>query len=81
MVKQLSIATGVLPTKKHRKLLKPGEGDFKEEVLTLDKLAKGLRKQRFAHGAISFERIEVKFEIDEKRKTFKCIFQRIEGCQ
>jgi ribonuclease R/exosome complex exonuclease DIS3/RRP44 len=44
--------------------------DFKDEniinaVLKLDQLAKILRKDRMRHGAISFDKTEVKFELDE----------------
>ncbi len=56
-------------------IIESKEGDFKEEILTLDHLAKNLRKQRFSHGAISFERIEVKFEIDEKGKPLSVYFK------
>ena len=38
----------------------------KEAVLTLHGLASKLRKKRFAAGAISFERPEMKVEVDEK---------------
>ncbi len=41
-------------------------GDYQEEVLTLNRLAQGLREQRFKSGAIGFEREEMKFELDEK---------------
>ena len=41
------------------------EGDFKEEVLTLDRLAKILRANRFKKGSIAFEKMEVKFHLDE----------------
>ena len=41
------------------------EGDLKEEILTLHQLAQKLRADRFANGSFAFERIEVKFEIDE----------------
>lgn len=41
------------------------EGDFAEEILQLDKLAKILRKERFKKGSIAFDRIEVKFNLDE----------------
>ena len=58
-----------------QEIIETGEGDFKDEVLTLDMLAKGLRKQRFANGAISFERIEVKFDIDEKGKPLSVFFK------
>ncbi|MCB0402511.1 MAG: RNB domain-containing ribonuclease, partial [Flavobacteriales bacterium] len=42
------------------------EGDYVEEILTLDRLAKTLRKERFKKGSIAFDRIEVKFNLDEK---------------
>jgi ribonuclease R len=41
------------------------EGDFAEEILTLDKLAKLLRANRFKKGSIAFEKMEVKFHLDE----------------
>jgi ribonuclease R len=41
------------------------EGDFVEEILTLDKLAKLLRANRFKKGSIAFEKMEVKFHLDE----------------
>ncbi|GAF03984.1 ribonuclease R [Saccharicrinis fermentans] len=56
-------------------IIETGSGDFKNEVLTLDRLAKELRKQRFAHGAISFERVEVKFDIDEKGHPVSVFFK------
>lgn len=58
-----------------QEVIETGEGDYKQEMLTLDKLAKGLRKQRFANGAISFERSEVKFDIDEKGKPLSVYFK------
>lgn len=58
-----------------QQIIETGEGDFSEEVIRLDELAKQLRKQRFANGAISFERIEVKFEIDEKGKPLSVYFK------
>ncbi|MGB0882711.1 MAG: ribonuclease R [Vicingaceae bacterium] len=42
------------------------EGDLAEEILQLDKLAKLLRKDRFKKGSIAFDRVEVKFNLDEK---------------
>ncbi len=39
------------------------EGAFLKELLTLNKLAKKLRQQRFANGAVNFETTEVKFEL------------------
>lgn len=41
-------------------------GEYAEELITLNRLAKILRARRFAAGAIGFDRPEVRFEIDEK---------------
>ena len=41
------------------------DGDFKNEILTLDRLAKILRSNRFKKGSIAFEKMEVKFHLDE----------------
>jgi len=49
-----------------QKIIESGEGDFAEEILTLDGLAKQMRKDRFKKGAIDFHTLEVKFELDEK---------------
>lgn len=51
------------------------EGDFAEEILQLDKLAKLLRKERFKKGSIAFDRIEVKFNIDEDGKPTGIYFK------
>jgi ribonuclease R len=56
-------------------IIETGEGDLKEEILALDKLAKILRAQRFAKGAIAFERTEVRFEIDDKGKPLSVYFK------
>ena len=46
----------------------PVSEEIREAVLILDKLASKLRKKRFAAGAISFERPEMKVLVDEKGK-------------
>ena len=56
-------------------IIETGEGDFKEEVLTLDRLAKILRAKRFEDGAIAFDRVEVRFEIDDKGKPTSVFFK------
>ncbi|RUT77733.1 ribonuclease R [Ancylomarina longa] len=58
-----------------QQIIETGEGDFKEEVLQLDILAKFLREKRFKNGAIDFDRFEVKFEIDEKGKPTRVFFK------
>jgi ribonuclease R/exosome complex exonuclease DIS3/RRP44 len=42
------------------------EDSIVEATLKLDELAKKLRKNRMKEGAISFDRVEVKFHLDEK---------------
>lgn len=42
------------------------EGDYYKELTLLNELAKKIREKRFQKGAINFETIEVKFELDEK---------------
>ncbi len=49
-----------------QQIIETGRGDYAEEILTLNRLAQGLRRERFRHGAISFEREEVRFRLDEK---------------
>lgn len=58
-----------------QQVIETGEGDYKEEILELNKLAQILRKQRLAAGAIDFDRIEVKFEIDETGKPLSVYFK------
>lgn len=50
-------------------------GDFSEEVLKLNELAQLLRSQRYKNGAISFDRDEVKFDIDETGKPLRVYFR------
>lgn len=48
-----------------QELIDGGDGPFKDEVLTLHRLATILRKQRLNNGAIAFDKEEVKFKLDE----------------
>ena len=57
-------------------MIEGGEGDYKEEILTLNDLAQKLRTARFQNGAIAFDRIEVRFDIDEKGKPTGVYFKR-----
>lgn len=50
-------------------------GDFIDEVLKLNELAQLMRKQRYNEGAISFDRDEVKFDIDETGKPLRVYFR------
>ena len=46
--------------------IETGKGDYSDEILILDRMAKALRKERYEHGSVEFDRMEVRFEIDEK---------------
>jgi ribonuclease R len=59
-----------------QEIIETGAGDFSEEVLTLDKLAKMLRKDRVAHGAIEFGSDEVKFQLNEEGKPVS-VFKKV----
>ena len=58
-----------------QQIIETGEGDYKEEILELNKLAQILRQCRLENGAINFDRCEVKFEIDEKGKPLSVYFK------
>ena len=40
------------------------QGDFCKELIILNRLAKQMRNERFKQGAINFETVEVKFQLD-----------------
>ena len=52
----------------------PGD-EFKNEIMTLDALAKILRDKRMADGALSFDRVEVRFDIDETGRPISVYFK------
>ena len=49
------------------------QGDFYQELATLDKLAKTLRAERFKQGAINFETSEIRFELDSQGKPLRIL--------
>ena len=48
--------------------IETGVGDYAEEIGVMNKLAQTMRQRRFKNGAVSFERAEFKFILDEKGK-------------
>jgi ribonuclease R len=54
-----------------------GEGDMKEEVLRLHELAQMLRTKRYAAGAFSFEKVEVKFDLDDEGRPVGIKFREM----
>ena len=55
--------------------LNAGRGEFYEELKNLDEIAKKLRKEKTAHGAIDFEQDEISFELDSAGKPIR-IFKK-----
>ncbi|CAM3342427.1 ribonuclease R [Elizabethkingia occulta] len=51
------------------------EGDLTEEINLLDSLAKILRKDRMKHGAIAFDRAEVRFNLNEESQPIGVYFK------
>ncbi|SDG63595.1 ribonuclease R [Epilithonimonas hungarica] len=51
------------------------EGDLVEEILQLDRLAKIMRQERIRNGAITFDRSEVRFNLDENNKPIGVYFK------
>lgn len=54
-------------------ILEAGKGEYADELLTLDRLAKLLRDKRFADGSVAFNRIEKSFRIDDDGKPVEVI--------
>ena len=52
------------------------KGEFAEQVITLDRLAKQLREKRFKSGAVKFDSEELHFDVDEQGKPLRCYFKR-----
>jgi len=60
-----------------QKVIDTEEGDMKEEILALHKLAVQLREKRFEAGAFSFEKTEVKFDLDPEGKPLGIKFREM----
>lgn len=56
-------------------VIETGKGDFADEILTLDRLAKILRKERYDNGSIEFDRVEVRFDIDDNGHPISVYFK------
>ncbi len=58
-----------------QEVIETGKGDLHQEILVLNKLAKKLKDKRFKNGSISFERIEVRFHLDQNGKPTGVYFK------
>lgn len=57
-------------------IIETGQGDYAEEILTLNELAKILRKERYENGSVEFDRMEVRFDIDENGHPVDVYFKQ-----
>jgi ribonuclease R len=60
-----------------QQVIDTGEGDMKEQLLLLHRLAQQLRTKRFSSGAFAFEKIEIKFDLDENGKPIGIKFREM----
>jgi ribonuclease R len=58
-----------------QEIIEGADGDFKEEILLFNDLAQKLRSNRYKRGSISFDKVEVKFKIDENGKPLDVYFK------
>lgn len=56
-------------------IIETEEGDYKDDVLVLDRLAKILRAERQRKGSIFFDKAEVKFNLDEEGNPIGVFFK------
>ena len=59
-----------------QEILTGHDGDYADELRTLDQLAKQLRERRFKGGAVKFDREELHFDIDETGKPTRAYFKK-----
>ena len=58
-----------------QEIIETGQGEFANEIQTLDRLAKHLRRRRYEAGALEFDRAEVRFDIDKDGKPVSVYFK------
>lgn len=60
-----------------QQIIETGKGDFAEDILLLNKIAKSLRTKRMREGSIDFSTAEIKFDLDENGKPVKVLKKEI----
>lgn len=58
-----------------QQIIETGKGDFSDDILNLDKLAKVLRRKRMKEGSFDFNTLEVKFKLDESGKPVEAFIK------
>jgi len=58
-----------------QEIIETGEGDLRDEILELNRMAGKLRNKRFKEGSIAFDRVEIKFVTDDQGKPLSVYFK------
>lgn len=58
-----------------QEIIEGAEGDLKDEILLMDKIAKVMRKKRLKAGALNIESEEVRFKLDDTGKPVDVVFK------
>ena len=59
-----------------QEVIEQKKGKFHDEILLLDQLAKKMRAKRIKEGAITFDRVEVKFRLDHDNNPSEVYFKQ-----
>jgi len=59
-----------------QEIIETKTGDYNEEIILLDSIAKKLRAKRMRQGAIAFDREEMRFELDEDKNPIGVYMKR-----
>lgn len=79
-VKSFRIVRGVIKSDRRftyeevQTILKTGNGDYREELTVLNRMAQAMRAKRFASGAIDFQQVQVHFRLDDDGKPLSVYF-------
>ena len=57
-----------------QEIIEKGEGEYYEEISTLNRLAQKMREKRFTAGAIDFQQAQVHFRLDDNGKPLSVYF-------
>lgn len=58
-----------------QEIIESGEGEHAEALTTLDAMAKQIRNRRMQDGAIAFDKVELRFQLDEEKQPVSVIFK------
>lgn len=59
-----------------QEIIESGKGEYSDEIKILNTIAQKLRQKRFDNGAISFDRGELRFKIDEVGKPIDVLYKK-----